>query len=51
MSVRVVRWDTGQEAEIPEEALRWGLALGISRFQGYFIDKLVSAIAAQYQKK
>ena len=24
MSVRVVRWDTGREAEIPEEALRWG---------------------------
>lgn len=24
MSVRVVRWDTGREHEIPEEALRWG---------------------------
>ncbi len=24
MSLRVLRWDTGGEAEIPEEALRWG---------------------------
>lgn len=24
MSVRVVRWDTGREAEVPDEALRWG---------------------------
>lgn len=28
-----------------EDAVRWGLKLGISRFQGYFIDKLVTAMA------
>ena len=27
-----------------EKAVKWGLALGISRFQGYFIDKLVMAM-------
>lgn len=27
-----------------EKAVKWGLALGISRFQGYFIDKLVIAM-------
>ncbi|MCK5777718.1 MAG: EAL domain-containing protein [Rhodospirillales bacterium] len=27
-----------------EKAVKWGLALGISRFQGYFIDKLVQAM-------
>ncbi len=27
-----------------EKAVRWGLSLGISRFQGYFIDKLVQAM-------
>jgi len=27
-----------------ERAVKWGLALGISRFQGYFIDKLVQAM-------
>jgi len=27
-----------------EKAVKWGLALGISRFQGYFIDKLVYAM-------
>lgn len=28
-----------------EKAIKWGLALGISRFQGYFIDKLVQAMS------
>lgn len=28
-----------------EKAVKWGLALGISRFQGYFIDKLVMAMS------
>jgi c-di-GMP-related signal transduction protein len=27
-----------------ERAVKWGLSLGISRFQGYFIDKLVHAM-------
>lgn len=27
-----------------EKAVKWGLSLGISRFQGYFIDKLVVAM-------
>ena len=27
-----------------EKAVKWGLSLGISRFQGYFIDKLVQAM-------
>lgn len=27
-----------------EKAVKWGLALGISRFQGYFIDKLFHAM-------
>lgn len=54
--MREVISHTGKDSVIlarvdSEEALRWGLVLGISRFQGYFIDKLVSAIAAQYQKK
>ncbi len=28
-----------------EKAVKWGLSLGISRFQGYFIDKLVLAMS------
>ncbi len=28
-----------------EDALRWGLSLGITRFQGFFVDRLVQAIA------
>lgn len=28
-----------------EKALKWGLSLGITRFQGYFIDKLVNAMS------
>lgn len=27
-----------------EKAVKWGLALGVSRFQGFFIDKLVQVI-------
>lgn len=30
-----------------QDAIRWGAALGISRYQGYFIDKLVQAMKAQ----
>lgn len=30
-----------------QEAVQWGATLGISRFQGYFIDKLVAAMRAQ----
>lgn len=30
-----------------QEAVQWGATLGISRFQGYFIDKLVTAMRAQ----
>lgn len=30
-----------------QDAIRWGAALGISRYQGYFIDKLVDAMKAQ----
>ncbi len=30
-----------------EEAVRWGLHLGIHRFQGFFVDKLVDAMAAK----
>ncbi len=28
-----------------EKAVKWGLSLGINRFQGYFIDKLVQAMS------
>ncbi len=30
-----------------EQAIRWGLSLGVSRFQGHFIDRLAQAIAAK----
>ncbi len=30
-----------------QEAVKWGAALGITRFQGFFIDKLVAAMKAQ----
>ncbi len=30
-----------------EAAVRWGLGLGIQRFQGHFIDRLVSAMATK----
>ena len=30
-----------------EEAVEWGLGVGISRFQGHFIDKLVDAMSAK----
>jgi EAL domain-containing protein (putative c-di-GMP-specific phosphodiesterase class I) len=54
--MREVIGHTGKDTVIlarvdSEDALRWGLSLGITRFQGYFIDKLVAAIAAQYQKR
>lgn len=34
-----------------QDAVQWGAMLGISRFQGYFIDKLVAAMKAQKKKK
>lgn len=34
-----------------ENAVRWGLKLGISRFQGYFIDKLVTAMAQKTMRR
>lgn len=34
-----------------QDAVQWGAMLGISRFQGYFIDKLVQAMKAQKTKK
>jgi len=34
-----------------QDAIRWGAQLGISRYQGYFIDKLVQAMKAQSQPK
>ncbi len=30
-----------------EEAVKWGLELGIHRFQGYFVDKLADAMATK----
>ena len=30
-----------------QEAVKWGATLGISRFQGYFIDKLIAAMRTQ----
>lgn len=30
-----------------QEAIRWGLNLGIHRFQGFFVDKLVDAMTAK----
>jgi len=32
-----------------QDAIKWGATLGITRFQGYFIDKLVAAMRAQEQ--
>ncbi|MBC8239030.1 MAG: EAL domain-containing protein [Alphaproteobacteria bacterium] len=34
-----------------QDAVQWGATLGISRFQGYFIDKLVAAMRAQKAAK
>ncbi len=34
-----------------QDAVKWGASLGITRFQGYFIDKLVAAMRAQIAKK
>jgi EAL domain-containing protein (putative c-di-GMP-specific phosphodiesterase class I) len=30
-----------------EQAIRWGLSLGVTRFQGHFIDRLAQALAAK----
>ena len=34
-----------------QDAIRWGAALGITRFQGYFIDKLVATMKSQVEAK
>ena len=34
-----------------QDAVQWGATIGISRFQGYFIDKLVAAMRAQQATK
>ncbi|MEQ8667138.1 MAG: EAL domain-containing protein [Rhodospirillales bacterium] len=34
-----------------QDAIRWGAALGITRFQGHFIDKLVSTMKSQADTK
>ena len=49
--MRAVIASTGTEGVIlarvnTEEAVKWGLNLGISRFQGFFIDDLIEKIAA-----
>lgn len=43
---------TGRDAVVlsridDEKAIRWGVSLGITRFQGHFIDKLVAVMAAR----
>lgn len=43
---------TGRDAVVlsridDEKAIRWGVSLGITRFQGHFIDKLVTVMAAR----
>jgi len=34
-----------------EKAVKWGLSIGVSRFQGFFIDKLAEAIGGRPKKK
>jgi EAL domain-containing protein (putative c-di-GMP-specific phosphodiesterase class I) len=53
--MRQVVAQTGKDAVIlarvdSEQAIKWGLSLGITRFQGRFIDRLVQAMAAQKPK-
>jgi EAL domain-containing protein (putative c-di-GMP-specific phosphodiesterase class I) len=53
--MREVVAHTGKDAVIlarvdSEDAIKWGLSLGITRFQGRFIDRLVNAMAAQGRK-
>lgn len=33
-----------------EEAIKFGLSLGVTRFQGHFIDRLLTAMAAKFRK-
>jgi len=49
MELRDIVTKAGKESVIlarvdSEKAVKWGLSLGISRFQGFFIDKLVQVI-------
>ena len=53
--LREVISHTGRDAVIlarvdSEHALKWGLSLGISRFQGYFVDNIVRAMAARKRR-
>jgi EAL domain-containing protein (putative c-di-GMP-specific phosphodiesterase class I) len=34
-----------------EEAVKWGFSLGVSHFQGFFIDRLVRAMSAQIRPR
>jgi EAL domain-containing protein (putative c-di-GMP-specific phosphodiesterase class I) len=52
VEMRDVVQSTGRDKVIlcrvdSEDAVKWGLSLGIHRFQGHFIDKLVSVLQAK----
>lgn len=54
--MREVVASTGKDSVIlsrvdTEHAIKWGLALGISRYQGFFIDDLMSKIATVKEQK
>ncbi len=56
MEMREVVASTGKDSVIlarvdTENAIKWGLALGISRYQGFFIDDLMSQIASVREQK
>jgi len=47
---------TGREGVIlarvdTEKAVKWGLGIGVSRFQGFFIDKLAESMSSKPRKK
>ena len=48
---RIIR-DAGKESIIlsrvdSEDAIQWGLNLGITRFQGFLMDRLIDAVRSQ----
>ncbi len=54
--MRDVVTSTGKDSVIlarvdTEEAVKWGLALGVSRFQGFFIDDLMVKLAEVQEQK
>ena len=54
--MRDVVTSTGKDSVIlarvdTEEAVKWGLALGVSRFQGFFIDDLMDKLAEVQEQK